>query len=369
MRINRITAWQLDLPLNRPYSLSAGRLKFERLDSTFIRIDTDEGVSGWGEACPWGHTYLPAHGHGVRAGIETLSPALLGLDPRGIDNVNHVMDSRLPGHQYVKSALDIACWDILGRSTGLPLWRLLGGGAPEPVPVNSSIPTGTSDQMIDEIFRAAEKGYKVHSAKVGGNDVDMNVNRINAILKALPEGHKVTFDANRSWLPATAIEILNLSNARCWVEQPCETLGECAHVASRTSNPIMLDECLHTYQDHIEAWNSGACEGVKVKPNRLGGLTMGRQIRDLGLALGWQMHIEDVGGSALADTAAIHLASSTPKFNRLASWLCHDHLAIDPIQDQGARNKSGYAIPPSSPGLGATPDMDALGHPVAIYGE
>ena len=79
------------------------------------------------------------------------------------------------------------------------------------------------------------------------------------------------------------------------------------------------------------------------------------------------MHIEDVGGTALADTAAIHLAASTPDANRLASWLCHYHLAVDPVPEQGARNNGGHAVPPSIPGLGVTPDIDRLGAPVAIY--
>ena len=104
-----------------------------------------------------------------------------------------------------------------------------------------------------------------------------------------------------------------------------------------------------------------------MKPNRLGGLTRARQVRDLGVALGWQMHIEDVGGSALADTAAIHLAAATPDANRLASWLCHYHLAVDPAPGQGARNDRGHATPPSAPGLGVTPDEDMLGAPTAIY--
>ncbi len=124
---------------------------------------------------------------------------------------------------------------------------------------------------------------------------------------------------------------------------------------------------LHTMQDHLEAWKRGACEGVKVKPNRVGGLTRARQIRDFGVSVGWQMHIEDVGGSALADTAAIHLAASTPEANRLASWLCHYHLSVDPVPGQGARNVNGFATPPSMPGLGVTPDEEALGQPVARY--
>ncbi len=368
MKITRLTVWQLDLPLKQPYWLSGGRLKFEKLDSTFLRIDTDAGLSGWGEACPWGHTYLPAHGPGIRAGIATLAETLIGQDPRSLDHINRLMDVSLPGHPYVKSGIDMACWDILGKFSDLPVWQLLGGAEAIPVAVNSSISTGTPDDMIALINQAAAKGYMVHSAKVGGTDISLDIDRIEAISSALPDGHKVTFDVNRAWQPATAIEILNSVQARDWIEQPCETLSQCAHVARRVQNPIMLDECLHSFEDHLSAWNQGACEGVKVKPNRLGGLTKARKVRDFGISVGWQMHIEDVGGSALADTAAIHLAASTPDANRLASWLCHDHLSIDPVPGQGARNKNGAAAPPNLPGLGLTPDPEHLGESVAQYG-
>ncbi len=368
MKITRITVYQLDMPLTEAYWLSGGRLKFEQMDSSFVRIDTDEGLSGWGEGCPWGHTYLPAHGPGIRAGIETLAPALIGQDPRGLDHINRLMDVQLPDHPYVKSAIDIACWDIAGQSAGMPLWQMMGGDQATPVEVNSSISTGTPDEMVTLIRRAAEKGYRTHSAKVGGSDIALDVERIQAISDALPSGHKVTFDINRAWTPGVAVQVLNSVRARDWIEQPCETLAECAHVAGRVANPIMLDECMHSFSDHLNAWKIGACEGVKVKPNRVGGLTRARQIRDFGVFVGWQMHIEDVGGSALADTAAIHLAASTPDANRLASWLSHYHLAIDPVPGQGARNENGVAVPPTSPGLGVVPDADILGAPVAIYG-
>jgi L-alanine-DL-glutamate epimerase-like enolase superfamily enzyme len=221
--------------------------------------------------------------------------------------------------------------------------------------------------MIALIRKASAKGYKVHSAKLGGSDTAIDIARMEGISAALPADEKVTFDINRAWTPAVAIQVLNSVKARDWIEQPCETLDQCAHVASRVQNPIMLDECLHTMQDHLDAWKIRAGEGVKVKPNRVGGLTRARQIRDFGVSIGWQMHIEDLGGSALADTAAIHLASSTPEANRLASWLCHYHLSVDPVPGQGTRNVSGLATPPSAPGLGVEPDMNVLGEPVAVY--
>ena len=367
MKITHISVYQLELPLTEPYYLSGGRLKFEKLDSTFVRIDTDEGLTGWGEACPWGHTYLPAHGPGVRAGIETLSSSLIGEDPCAIDHINRVMDLTLPGHPYVKSVIDIACWDILGKFTGMPLWKLLGGEMAHGVYVNSSISTGTPDEMLELIKRASQRGYKVHSAKIGGSDISADIARIEAISASLPKDESVTFDVNRAWTPGVAVQVLNSVKARDWVEQPCETLDQCLHVAKRVQNPIMLDECMHTFGDHLKAWKQGACEGVKVKPNRVGGLTKARQIRDFGVSVGWQMHIEDVGGSALADTVAIHLASSTPEANRLASWLCHYHLDIDPVEGQGARNINGVATPPSLPGIGVTPAENILGSAVAVY--
>ncbi len=366
MKITRIAVWQMDLPLSKPYWLSGGRLKFEQLDGTFVRIDTDEGISGWGEGTPWGETYLPAHGPGIRAGIATLAPGLIGCDPRSPEAVMRAMDVALPGHPYVKSAIDIACWDILGQHAGLPLWHLLGGEAGQKVRVNSSISTGTPDQMLALIHAAAGKGYTVHSAKVGGTDIGLDIDRIEAISGGLPKGHKVTFDVNRAWQPGVAVQVLNSVKARDWVEQPCETLDQCAHVAARVQNPIMLDECMITQQDHYEAWKHRACEGVKVKPNRLGGLSKSRVVRDFGVSVGWQMHIEDVGGTALADTAALHLAASTPAANRLASWLAHDHLSVDPVPGQGVRNLGGHVELPTAPGLGVAPDLGLLGEPDLI---
>ena len=367
MRITRISVFQVDLTLNEPYWLSGGRLKFDVLDSTFVRIDTDEGLSGWGEGCPWGHTYLPAHGPGIRAGIETLAPALLGADPRSLDHVNRLMDIQLPGHQYVKSPIDIACWDIAGQSAGLPLWQMFGGDKAIAVRLNSSISTGTPEQMISRIEQARAAGYRTHSAKIGGSDARTDIERIEAISAALLPDEQITYDVNRAWTPGTALQVLNAISAIDWIEQPCETLEQCAYVARNVRQPVVLDECLQSMDDHLRAWKMDACTALKIKPNRVGGLTKARRIRDFSMSVGWKMHIEDLGGSALADTAAIHLACSTPAEYLLDSWICHDHLAVDPVPTQGARNIEGAATPPSAPGIGVTPDDAVLGDPVAIY--
>ncbi len=367
MRVSRITVWQKTLRLAKPYWLSGGRLKFEALDSTFVRIDTDEGPSGWGEACPWGQSYLPAFGGGIRAALEVLAPVLIGRDPRDIDLLNRAMDLALPGHLYAKSPLDMALWDLLGQASGLPLHSLLGGAEGESVAVNSSISTGAPEEMVALIEAARAEGYRTHSAKIGGNDPALDIARIEAIEAARQPGEQVTYDVNRAWSPALAIEVMNAVAARGWFEQPCETLEQCVQVRRRTRQPLMLDECLHGFQDHLDAWRARACEGVKVKPNRLGGLTKARRVRDLGVAVGWRLHIEDVGGTVLADTAALHLALSTPPEHRLASWLCHPHLSEDAAPGQGARNRDGEAVLPKAPGIGVAPDLDWLGAALTTY--
>ena len=366
MKISRIVVWRKTLPLARPYRLSGGRLEFETLDSTFVRIDTDEGVSGWGEGCPWGHSYLPAFGAGARSAIKLLATGLLGQDPGDIDRLNRTMDRILPGHACAKSPIDIALWDIVGKDSDRPLYQLLGGAEGETVAANSSVPTGTPEEMIAGIESARSEGYRTHSAKVGGSDPQADIDRIEAIEAAREPGETITFDVNRAWTPALAIEVMNAVSARGWFEQPCETLDQCAHVRRMTIQPIMLDECLASVQDHLAAWRDGICEGVKVKPNRLGGLSKARQVRDLGVAVGWRMHIEDVGGTVVADTAALHLALATPEEHRLASWLCQPHLADDPAPGQGARNDAGDIRLPDAPGLGVAPDEAWLGEPWAV---
>lgn len=366
MKIAEIAVYRLILPLAHPYALSGGRLRVSELDSTFVRITTDGGLVGWGEGCPWGSTYLPAFPAGIRAGIGELAPALLGADPRRPDVLDRLMDTALPGHLYVKAPIDVACWDLAGKAADLPVADLLGGDTEAPVTVQSSIPTGTPEEMIASIERARASGYRIHSPKVGSG-VAEDVARITAIGACLQPGESVTFDANRAWLPDDAIRVMNQTeDIDAYFEQPCETYEENLRVRRSTRRPILLDESIVTYADVLRATRDGACDGIGLKLNRVGGLTKARRIRDLSVAAGLRMNIEETGGSALADTAAVHLAQSTPASHRRGTWLCHDMLTVDPIRG-GARNQGGVTRIPGSPGLGGEPDLDLLGESVAVY--
>ena len=118
MKIARIFAHRVDLPLvEGSYKWSGGK-SVSVFDSTIVGVETDCGLIGYGEVCPLGPFYLPAYAEGVRAGLRELGPHLIGFDPRELMKLNHRMDAALKGHPYVKTGIDIACWDILGQALG-----------------------------------------------------------------------------------------------------------------------------------------------------------------------------------------------------------------------------------------------------------
>ena len=368
MKIEKISVFQKTLPLAKPYRLSGGRLLFEELDSTFIRIETDAGFTGWGEGCPWGHTYLPGHGSGIRAAAELIGPALIGMDPRTVDHINHAMDLTLPGHLYAKAPFDIACWDAFGQSVNMPIADLLGGCYPEPTPIASSISTGTPEEMLELVQRYRDRGYYTHSVKIGG-DTELDIIRIRHMEAHRHNGEVMVYDLNRAWLPAEAILVMNaVKDLPVTFEQPCETLDQCAVVRARTTQPISIDERLETPQDMQRIVNEGIGEIVNLKIGRVGGLTRSRRLRDVGLAAGIKFLVMETGGSVIADTACQHLAQSIPKASRIGTWLCQELLTIDTAEGRGSRNANGDSrIPESLPGLGVAPDLNILGDPVAVY--
>ena len=366
MKITRISVWALKLPLTRPYSLAGGRLHFDRLDSTLVRLDTDEGVSGWGEACPWGSTYLPAFARGIRAGIEELAPAILGQDPCRTEVVYQAMNKALPGHPYIKSAIDMACWDLAALSAGRPLCDLLGGRTAGRVRLHSSIPSGTPAKIMDEIEIARAHGYTFHSVKIGG-DCAGDIERMRFVDERMADFEELTFDCNRSWLPAEAITALNATrDLNRVVEQPCETIEQHLQVRRNVTQTLAIDESLKTLGDLLHIVETGACEVAGLKLTRVGGLSVARRIRDLCIEAGIQLNIEDTGGTTLQATAAVHLAQATPEPFRRATWLCFDKLTHNPV-DAGAVNQDGWTVAPELPGIGAVPDVDALGEPIAVY--
>lgn len=367
MKITKISIFHVDLPLEHPYWLSAGRLKFEVLDATLVKIETDEGLTGWGEGTPWGHTYVPAHGPGIRAGIATMTPFILGLDPRRLLDVERAMDLALPGHLYAKSPIDMACWDIAGQAAGLPIADLMGGGSRTPRPIASSVGAKTIADTRSVMERYRQRGYIAHSVKIGG-DVAADIARIEDVEANRRPDEIILYDVNRGWTRQQALRVLSATeHLNIMVEQPGETLDDIAAIAGKHATPVSVDESLMTLQDAARIARDGVAEIFGIKLNRVGGLTKAARMRDIALAHGIDMFVMATGGSVLADAEALHLAATIPDANCHAVWACQDMLTIDIAGGRGPRNINGHLHLPEAPGLGVHPDEDALGSAVAVY--
>ena len=325
--------------------------------------------SAGARALPGATPTCQAHGPGIRAGIETLAPAILGQDPRRLEGVERAMDLQLPGHLYAKQPVDMACWDIAGQAFGMPIAELLGGRREGGTPAASSVSSGDPDYMSGIVDAYRERGYVAHSAKVGGSDVERDIERIRHLEANRLPGEIILYDVNRAWTRREAAIVMNaVSDLGVTFEQPGESLDDIAAIRRTTTSPISVDESLVTLQDAVRIAREGIAEVFGIKLNRVGGLTKARRMRDVATAHGIQMFVMATGGSVLADTEAAHLAESVPDELVRACWSCQDMLTVDVSPGKGPRCTDGHIAVGDAPGLGVAPDEDLLGEPVAVYG-
>ena len=204
MRIARLDVYGYDVTyVDGVFELSGGRI-VDSLPSTVVRVTADDGTVGFGETCPLGPAYLAAHGEGARAALKELAPAVLGLDPLAPAVLNDRMDQRLLGHGYAKSAIDVACWDLAGQASGLPVCTLLGGRRLESYPLYAAIPLGPADGMAAEVERLQALGVNQFQLKLGTAPRD-DAARVRLVLDALGDDGVVIADANGGWRTQDAV--------------------------------------------------------------------------------------------------------------------------------------------------------------------
>lgn len=351
--------------LDGGYQFAKGRL-VERADTTVVRIETDEGIDGWGETTPLGPNYLPSYGPGVRTGTAQLAPHLLGLDPRLLGPINAAMDRELQGHNYVKSAIDVACWDILGKATGQPLHTLLGGRQHESLAMYGSVSQGEPKRMAEkaEWFRAA--GYQQIQVKVG-DDPAVDVDRIRAVAANSPTGEIILADANRGWRRDEALRFaLATTDLDYILEQPCDRYADNLSIRRRVPHPFKLDETLQGLSDLSLALADDAMDVACIKITKFGGLTKSRLARDLCAEAGIPMTVEDVWGCQIVTAALGHLAISTPPGAFLNTTDLQSYNDVE-LCEPSARAIEGRLVVSDEPGLGVAPDLEVLGSPVGVY--
>ena len=365
MRSQRISAYRVELPLAEgSYKWSGGKA-VTVFDSTVVRVDTDAGVTGFGEVCPLGPFYLPAYAHGVRAGIAELGPHLIGENPLELGKLNRRMDAALKGHAYVKSGIDMACWDILGKATGQPVCVLLGGRYGDDFGLYRAISQESPDAMASRVAGYRAEGYRRFQLKVGG-DPAIDIERIRAVAAKLEPGDRLIADANTGWLMHDAMRVVRaVRDIDVYIEQPCETYEQCLSVRRHTDHPFILDEVIDSVDVLVRGHADRAMDAVNIKISKFGGLTKAKQARDLGVSFGLAMTLEDSWGGDIVTAAIAHLAHSTPPEFLFTATDFNSYVTVSFAQGAPKR-VNGRMAASTAPGLGIEPLMDVLGKPVVV---
>ena len=364
VKITKISVYQVSLPMKEG-SYNWHIHSFEAFDSTVVIVETDAGVSGVGETCPLGPAYLPAYAEGARTGLSVIAPWLLGEDPTQINAINQRMDAALKGPPYVKSALDMACWDILGKVTGQPVYALLGGKMQDSVQLFKVVSRQDPAAMAQKINEYQDQGFTQFQMKVGAG-ADLDIERMRAVGSALRPGNMLCADANTGWRQHEAVRVVKaVRDLDIYIEQPCLTYEECLVVRRSCDHPMILDECIDSVEVLMRGYRDGAMDLINLKTNRVGGLTSARLYRDLCQRMGIAMAIEDSWGSEIATAAIAHLALSTPSDFCFQSSAFHEYTDTV-VADGGPVIADGRMSVSARPGLGVEPDLDVLGAPVFV---
>jgi L-alanine-DL-glutamate epimerase-like enolase superfamily enzyme len=366
MKIRRVAVFQVDLPLHEgSYNWSGGK-SVTLFDSTVVALQTDTGETGWGEACPLGPHYLPSYAAGVRAGIGEIGSRLLGEDPRQVDVLARKMDHWLKGHPYVKSAIDMACWDLLGKASRQPLSTLLGGAEGKDVLLYRAISQQSPEQMAARVRQYRDEGYRCFQLKVGG-EPDQDIERIVAAAAVLHSGDVLIADANTGWLPHQALRVVRaIRHLDVYVEQPCEGYEQCLQVRRHSSLPFILDECMDSMAAIQRACADRAMDVVNIKISRLGGIGRARLARDFLCSQGIALTIEDSWGGDIVTAAIAHLAHSTPEHHRFTATDFNSYVSQRLATGAPARC-DGRMVAGAAPGLGVEPVTAVLGEPVLEF--
>lgn len=358
MKITAVDCFGYDLKYaHGEYVMSGSRAATTEV-GTLVRLRTDEGLEGWGEITPLGNRYLPIHWAEVRAALHTLAPVIIGCDPTNISAVHRAMDGELLGGGFAKSAIDVACWDLLGKAAGLPISALLGGVLQEDFPLYEAVPLRSPEEMAEFVVARQEAGIHRFQLKVG-NDPHDDAARTRAVVAVAERESIIVADSNGGWnLRAAQIALKEMSGLPIFIEQPCRETADCAFVMRHSDLPLVLDESILNLSDVFHAKNDAGAVSINIKISRVGGLTQAARMRDLMVELDMMVSVEDAWGGDITTAAVSHIAASTrPENFQNASFM--NDWTDGHVAGYAPRSVNGRGAAPTGPGLGI--EVSAVG--------
>lgn len=363
MQVREIRVYRRSLPvIGGPFRIATGDIT--ALDSTLVQLISDDGLDGWGETCPVGTTYAPAHAAGARAALAEMLSGLIGC-PAAPGPLNQCMDEQLAGHCYAKAAVDIAAHDLLGKALNRSVADLLGGARVSEVPAYYSLSIGDPEDTARIAGEKTAAGYRRLQIKIAGADLDTDVAAIRAVRERVGPAVGLAVDGNRSLSVQDAIHLSReCADIRFNFEQPCNTLDELANLRGRLAHPVHMDESGTDLDAVLTAIGRGLCDGFAMKVTRLGGLSPMATFRDICAVRRLPHTCDDAWGSDLAAAACVQIAATVAPRLLVGVWLAQPYIDGHDDLEHPVRVRNGRIAVPEGPGLGIRPNPEQFGPPV-----
>ncbi len=367
MKITKIQIDRLAVDLVHPYHLSKEYGIFSTATPVLVRMFTDEGIVGYGECDPW--PLFTGDSDLVSALIleKHLAPMLLGADPTNINQLHRKMDAIIRGQHLTKSAIDMAAYDIFGKSVGKPVHQLLGGKRRDSMRCMWSIGGSTPEESAQDVLKAKALGYDGCMIKIGGPDYKLDAARTIAVREAVGKDFPLIVDANQGWDVDTAIRYAGLVK-NCdilFFEQPVQSwdVEGMAKVRRAIDMPLSADEGVMTLADAKNLVRADAVDVFSIKVTKNGGIQPAKTLCDFAAANGIQVFFNSMIEEGITQAASLQIGATCDNIvntighayfspNRLVGDICNFHTFIHPEQ--------GLVEIPDGPGLGIIPDEAAI---------
>ena len=363
MKLAELRVVRADIPVRRPHKMSFTTL--ETVNFVFVRAETSDRLVGWGEAaCLGGPTWSEESAESVAATIERyLAPWLVGRDPIDVEALRLEMARRVQGNAFARAAVEMALWDLAGRSLGVPVYRLLGGRVRDRVPLSWSLAVADPQAEVEEARERIALGHRIFKIKTGAAPLPDDVERVRRLRAAVGPAVTLRVDANQGWDRPTALQAVRALEpcALDFVEQPVPRwdLEGLAFVAERAPMPIMADEACCTDHDALALARRGAVSIVSLKLTKSGGLLGSLAIARVAAAAGMGCYVGCMIETSLGTAAYLHLALAAAP----VTWGCElfgPLLLAGDVTRRPVQYADGCILGLDGPGWGVDVDEAAL---------
>ncbi|MFE8697336.1 mandelate racemase/muconate lactonizing enzyme family protein [Cytobacillus sp. FJAT-53684] len=312
MKITAIDLYAIHLPLHVPFVVSYH--SYDYMPSVIVKIETDEGIVGYGEGVADEHVTGESWEGVYHILKNTLAPVILGKNPMEIEKIHELMNQSIYGAPTAKAAIDIACFDIIGKKLQQPIYQLIGGRYHDEFPITHVLSIAEPEAMAFEAESMVEKGYRSFKMKVGTN-VGIDIERIKAVRSRVGAEIAIRVDVNQGWKnSATTLAALNqLQDCQLdWVEQPvvADDIDGMVEIKSKTVIPLMIDEGLKGSREMLEIIQKRAADKVNIKLMKCGGIYPAVKLAHQAELAGLECQVGSMVESSIGSAAGFHVAFS-----------------------------------------------------------